>query len=128
MPTTKTKFNNTDEYIATFPKDVQVILQSIRSAIRKVVPNAEEVISYQMPAFKLNGVLVWYAAYREHIGFYPTPGAIKMFKVELAPYKTSKGAVQFPIGKAIPLALVKKMVQFRVNENRKKAETKVNKK
>ena len=80
MQTTKTKFSNTDEYIAMFPVNVQLILEKIRSTIRKTVPNATEVISYQMPAFKLNGILVWYAGYKTHIGFYPTPLPITVFR------------------------------------------------
>jgi uncharacterized protein YdhG (YjbR/CyaY superfamily) len=132
MQKTKTTFTTTDEYIAMFPANVQAILQKLRSTIKKIAPSAEEVISYKMPAFKLNGMLVWFAAYKEHIGFYPTGSPIKVFKKELTPYKTSKGAIQFPIDKPIPLTLVKDIVKFRVKENleraKVKAKTKTNKK
>jgi len=128
MKTSKPKFSNADEYIAASADNVKEILQDIRTTIRKTVPKAEEVISYQMPAFKLNGMLVWYAANKEHIGFYPTPSAIKVFKKELANYKTSKGAIQFPIDKAIPLKLIRDIVEFRINENSKKAERKLKEK
>jgi uncharacterized protein YdhG (YjbR/CyaY superfamily) len=128
MKTAKPKFSNTDEYIAMFPENVREILQKIRVTIKKTAPAAEEVISYQMPAFKLNGMLVWYAANKEHIGFYPTASPIKVFKKELANYKTSKGAIQFPIEKAIPLKLIKSIVQFRINENLEKAQNKLKEK
>jgi uncharacterized protein YdhG (YjbR/CyaY superfamily) len=124
----KKTYRNVDEYIASFPEDVQDILEKLRSTIKKSAPAAEEVISYQMPAFKLNGMLVWYAAYKEHIGFYPTASPIKVFKKELAGYKISKGVIRFPIEKAIPLRLVKDIVKFRINENLKKAESKLKKK
>ena len=124
----KATFSNTDEYIAMFPENVQEILQTLRAAIKKTAPAAEEVISYKMPAFRLNGMLVWFAANKEHIGFYPTASPIKVFKKELAGYKTSKGAIQFPFGKAIPLTLVKDIVKFRVKENSEKAKTKQKKK
>jgi uncharacterized protein YdhG (YjbR/CyaY superfamily) len=128
MKTSKPKFSNADEYIAMFPDNVKEILQKIRLTIKKTAPAAEEVISYQMPAFKLNGMLVWYAANKEHIGFYPTPSPIRVFKKELANYKTSKGAIQFPIDKAIPLKLIKNIVEFRINENLEKAERKLKEK
>jgi uncharacterized protein YdhG (YjbR/CyaY superfamily) len=86
-----------DEYIAAFPKDTQTILQQLRQAIQEAAPDAEEAISYQMPAFKLNGVLVWFAAFKNHIGFFPEASAIEAFKDKLACYKTSKGTVRFPI-------------------------------
>jgi uncharacterized protein YdhG (YjbR/CyaY superfamily) len=128
MKTSKPKFSNPDEYIATFPANVQEILQKIRTTIKKTAPNAEEVISYQMPAFKLNGMLVWYAANKEHIGFYPTASPIKVFKKELANYKTSKGAIRFPIEQAVPLELIKDIVRFRINENLEKTERKLKEK
>jgi uncharacterized protein YdhG (YjbR/CyaY superfamily) len=109
-----------DEYIKSFPPDVQDILQKIRQTIRTAAPGAEETISYQIPAFKQNGVLVYFAAFKEHIGFFPTSSGINAFKKELAPYKTSKGTVQFPIEKPIPYDLVKKIVMFRVKENLEK--------
>ncbi|MFI5187813.1 MAG: iron chaperone [Chitinophagales bacterium] len=127
LPAKKT-FNNTDEYIALFPAHIRDILQKLRATIKNSAPGAEEVISYKMPAFKLNGMLVWFAANKEHIGFYPTPSPIIIFKKELAGYKTSKGAIQFPIEKAIPLTLVEDIVKFRVKENLQKSKTKSKKK
>lgn len=113
----KKAFKTIDEYIATFPKNVQVILEEIRQAIRDAAPEAEEVISYQMPAFKLNGILVWFAAFKNHIGFFPKVSAIETFKGELSDYEVSKGTVRFPLDKPIPFELVKRMVKFRVKEN-----------
>jgi uncharacterized protein YdhG (YjbR/CyaY superfamily) len=106
-----------DEYIATFPKDVQVILEELRLTIHDAAPGAEEVISYQMPAFKLNGMLVWFAAFKNHIGFFPKVSAIEAFKEDLSGYELSKGTVRFPLNKPIPFGLVKKIVKFRVKEN-----------
>jgi len=110
-----------DDYIATFPHEVQAILEKLRQTIRKAAPDATEKISYQMPTFYLNGNLVHFAAYKNHIGFYPAPSGIVAFEAELSEYKTSKGAIQFPIDKPLPLALVKKIVTFRVDENLAKA-------
>ena len=115
-----TKFKTVDEYFSAFPPKTRNILKGLRKTIREVAPQAEELISYNMPAFKLHGMLVYYAAYDRHIGFYPTSSPMKVFKDELANYKTSKGAIQFPIEKTIPVALVKKIVKFRVNENLEK--------
>lgn len=106
-----------DEYIAAFPKNIQRILEEIRQAIKESAPEAEETISYQIPAFKQNGILVWFAAFKDHIGFYPRVSAIEEFKEKLSPYKISKGTVRFPIDKPIPFDLIKEMVQFRVKEN-----------
>ena len=111
------KFENIDDYIATFPKNVQRTLRELRSAIKESAPEAEETISYGMPTFKLNSNLVHFAAYEKHIGFYPTPSAILAFKEKLSIYKQSKGAVQFPIDGPIPLDIVREMVRFRVKEN-----------
>ena len=124
----KTTFSNTDEYIALFPENIQSILQKLRTTIKKAAPGAEEVISYKMPAFRLNGMLVWFAVNKEHIGFYPTASPIKAFKKELSGYKTSKGAIQFPLNKSIPFSLVKDIVKFRMKENLDKAKTKQKKK
>jgi uncharacterized protein YdhG (YjbR/CyaY superfamily) len=110
------QYKTIDEYIKTFPADVQIILQKLRQIIHEAAPEAMEAISYQMPTFKLNGNLVHFAAFKNHIGFYPTPSGIERFKTELSQYKSSKGAVQFPIDKPIPLDLVKKIVTFRVQE------------
>jgi uncharacterized protein YdhG (YjbR/CyaY superfamily) len=113
----KNKFQNIDEYIKTFPEDVQIILEKIRQTIRKAAPEAVEAISYGIPTFKMNGrYLVYFAAWKNHIGFYPIPSAAKAFKKELSAYKQGKGSVQFPLDKPIPYALVKKIVIFRVKE------------
>jgi uncharacterized protein YdhG (YjbR/CyaY superfamily) len=117
METKKAMPKNIDEYIATFPKDVQKILEELRTTIRKAAPEAEEVISYQMPAFKYHGMLVYFAAYKKHIGFYPTPSGIEAFRKELAVYEAAKGSVQFPIGNPLPLNLISKIVKYRVKEN-----------
>jgi uncharacterized protein YdhG (YjbR/CyaY superfamily) len=109
-----------DEYIIRFPSNIQNILQKIRQLIKDLAPNAEETISYQIPTFKLNGNLVHFAAYRTHIGFYPTPSALEEFKKELSKYKLGKGTIQFPIDEPIPYDLIKKIVEFRINENLKR--------
>ena len=106
-----------DEYIAGFPEDVQAILQKIRQTIRETVPNAEEAISYQMPTFKLKGNLVHFAAFKNHIGFYPVPSGIEAFKDELSVYVQGKGSVQFPLDKPMPYDLIRRIVAFRVEEN-----------
>jgi len=109
-----------DEYISSYPEDVAQILTQIRSVIRESAPGAKEKISYQMPTFYLNGNLVHFAAFTNHIGFYPTPSGIEAFKDEIARYKWSKGAVQFPIDQPMPYELIRRIVQFRVAENTKK--------
>lgn len=121
---TSTKFQTVDAYIATFPAKTKTILKSLRTTIKETAPQAEEVISYNMPAFKLDGILVWYAAYKEHIGFYPKPSAIEKFRKELAGYKQSKGAIQFPIDAPLPLTLVTKIVKYRIRENQETAKAK----
>jgi uncharacterized protein YdhG (YjbR/CyaY superfamily) len=113
----KREFKSVDDYIATFPKNVQMILEEFRQTIREVAPDAEETISYQMPAFKLKSILVWFAAHKKHIGFYPRISAIKSFADKLSHYKVSKGTVQFPLNEPIPFELIKEMVKFRVKEN-----------
>jgi uncharacterized protein YdhG (YjbR/CyaY superfamily) len=113
----KTQYKTIDEYIKASPENIQIILEKMRQIIRKVAPEAIEVISYQMPAFKLNGNLVYFAAFKNHIGFYPTPSGIESFKKELSPYIKGKGSVQFPLDKPIPYDLVEKIVLFRVKEN-----------
>ena len=117
-----------DEYIAGFPKDVQAILQRIRMTIREAAPDAEEKISYQMPTFTLKGNLVHFAAFKNHIGFYPIPSGIEEFKDELSVYEQGKGSVQFPLNKPIPFDLISRIVKFRVKENLAKAEAKGRKK
>ncbi|MDP1552102.1 MAG: DUF1801 domain-containing protein [Methanobacteriaceae archaeon] len=114
------KFETIDEYIAEFPEDIQNILEKIRKTIQDTVPEAEEAISYGMPTFKLQGNLVHFAAYKNHVGFYPAPSGIEAFKEEISKYKSSKGAIQFPLDEPIPYDLVEKIVIFRVNENLQK--------
>lgn len=119
---------NMDEYIANFPKDVQEILEKIRATIKKAAPKAEETINYQIPTFTFKGNLVHFAAFKGHIGFYPTPTGIEKFKKELAVYEGAKGSVKFPLDKPIPYALIRKIVTFRVKENLERAEAKNRKK
>jgi uncharacterized protein YdhG (YjbR/CyaY superfamily) len=114
-------FQSIDEYIAAFPAEVQKRLQEIRSVIKSAAPQATEKISYQMPTFYLNGNLVHFAAFKNHIGFYPVPSGIEAFKRELSKYAQGKGSVQFPLDEPLPLALIRKIVKFRVAENLKKA-------
>ncbi|MDQ7093533.1 DUF1801 domain-containing protein [Desulfosporosinus sp. PR] len=117
-----------DEYIGQFPPDIQEILEMLRKVIKEAAPDANEKISYQMPAFDLHGILVYFAACKNHIGFYPTASGIEAFKQELMAYKSSKGAVQFPIKKPIPYGLISKIVEFRAAENMRKATDKLHKK
>ena len=120
MERTKTTYKSIDEYILIFTPEVQEILQTIRKVIKDAAPEAEEKISYQMPAFYLNGNLVYFAGYSKHIGFYPTSSGIEAFKSELSGYKYAKGSVQFPIKEPLPKELIKKIVEFRSEENIKK--------
>lgn len=117
MKSTRKPITTIDEYIGTFPKDVQKILSSVRATIRASAPSAEEAISYQIPTFKLNGNLVHFAAFTHHIGFYPASSGVAHFKKELEKFKTAKGSIQFPIEAPIPHPLIKKIVAFRVKEN-----------
>ncbi len=117
-----------DEYIAGFPPDMQEILEKIRATIRQAAPDAAETISYQIPTFTLKGNLVHFAAFKKHIGFYPTPTGTEKFQKELSVYKGAKGSVRFPLDKPIPFDLISSIVQFRVQENREKAEAKGKKK
>ena len=119
------KASNINQYIASFPKGVQKLLEQVRMTIRKAAPQAEEVISYGMPAFKLNGMLVWFAAHTNHIGLYPKATGIEAFKKELSRYKWAKGSVQFPLDKPLPLGLITKIVKFRVKENLQRAKNRV---
>jgi uncharacterized protein YdhG (YjbR/CyaY superfamily) len=111
------KFETIDEYVSSFPKDVQLILEELREAIRDSAPDAKETISYQIPTFKLKGNLVHFAAFKNHIGFYPTPSAIKEFEEELSEYEKAKGSIKFPIKEPLPIDLIKEIVKFRVKEN-----------
>jgi uncharacterized protein YdhG (YjbR/CyaY superfamily) len=114
----KKKFETIDEYISLFSKDIQDILKKLRQAIKESAPESEETINYGIPTFKLNGNLVHFAAFKNHIGFYPTSSGITAFKKELSIYKHAKGSVQFPKDKPIPLDIVKKIVRFRAKENK----------
>ena len=125
MISTKNKFETIDEYIKIFPKDVQNLLKSVRQTIKKAAPKAEETINYQIPTFKLNGNLVHFAAFKNHIGFYPGSKAIEIFSKDLKEYKTSKGAIQFPIDRRIPTSLIRKIVEHRVKINSTKNSKKV---
>ncbi len=119
---TTTKPINMNEYIAGFPKDVQEILEQIRATIRKAAPAASETIKYAMPTFTLNGNLVHFAAFKNHIGFYPAPTENEEFKKELSGYKTGRGSVQFPIDKPMPLNLITKIVMLEVKKHLERAE------
>jgi uncharacterized protein YdhG (YjbR/CyaY superfamily) len=125
---TKNGIKNIDEYIATFPDNVQDLLQQVRQAIRKAAPEAEECINYAIPTFKLNGNLVHFAAFKNHIGFYPAPSGIRAFQKELSQFEGAKGSVQFPIDQPMPLALIGKITRFRVKENLEKSPTRKKKK
>ena len=119
-----TVINTIDEYISSFPKEIQTLLEQVRETIHQAAPKAEEAIKYAMPTFVLNGNLVHFAAFKNHIGFYPVPSGIEAFKKELSFYKGAKGSVQFPLDKPMPLELISRIVQFRVSENLKKAKAK----
>ena len=110
-----------DEYIAVFPKEVQKILRQVRTAIKKAAPEAEEGITYGMPAYRLNGPLVYFAAFKTHVGFYATPNGNEAFKSELSLYKQGKGSVQFPLDQPMPLDLITRIVKFRVAQNIEKS-------
>jgi uncharacterized protein YdhG (YjbR/CyaY superfamily) len=116
-----TGYKSVDEYIATFPEDVQVILQRVRHTIRKAVPGADEVISYQIPAYKLRGArVIYFAGWKEHFSLYPaTDLLVKAFKEEIAPYKVSKGTIRFPLSKPVPVKLIERLVKFRAKEGGK---------
>jgi uncharacterized protein YdhG (YjbR/CyaY superfamily) len=116
MTASEKKIKTIDEYIALFPEDVQDVLEKLCQVIRESVPAAEETINYQIPTFKLKGNLVHFAAFKNHIGFYPTPSAIVAFKKELSPYEKAKGSIKFPIDKPIPFDLVRQIVKYRVQE------------
>ena len=113
----KNGFESVDKYIEAQTSDTKTLLESIRKTIKETAPEAEEYIGYQMPAYKLNGPLVYFAAYKNHIGFYPTGTGIKAFQKEISGYKNSKGAVQFPLDQPIPHDLIRKMVLFKLDEN-----------
>lgn len=128
MEGNKVGFASIDEYIAAFPKDIQEVLEKLRTTIKKAAPSAEETINYQIPTFTLKGNLVHFAAFKKHVGFYPTPTGMEKFKTELSVYEGAKGSVKFPLDKPIPYPLVSKIVKFRVKENLERAEAKGKKK
>ncbi|CAM4232591.1 DUF1801 domain-containing protein [Paenibacillus phoenicis] len=129
MDTNQPLFTTIDEYIAQFPPEIQDRLQQIRKLVQEVAPNAIERISYQMPTFETDGrILVHFAAFKKHIGFYPTPNGTKEFAEELSHYKGGKGSVQFPLDQPLPLDLIRRIVLFRAAENRLAAEAKAAKK
>lgn len=121
MATEKIKFKTVEEYISSFPKEIQIILYELRDTIVRIDTSLEEKISYNMPTYYLNGNLVHFAGYKNHIGFYPTPSGIENFKNELKDFKTSKGAIQFPIDKPLPCNLITRIVKFRLEENMNKS-------
>ena len=116
-----------NDYIAGFPDNVQLLLEQLRTSIQIAAPDAEESISYKMPVFKMNGIVVYFAAYKNHIGFYPTAEGIAAFETELSGYKWSKGAIQFPLDQPLPLELVTRIVKYKVNSNLHRFEKKRNK-
>ena len=120
----KAGFTSIDEYIASFPEDTQKILEEIRATIKAVAPEAEEKISYQMPTFFLKGNLIHFAAFKNHIGIYPTPSGTQAFKDEISMYQGAKGSIRLPIDEPMPLALIGRIVKFRVAENLAKAKAK----
>jgi len=117
-------FSDINAYISEFPEEIRVILKQIRKTIQQTAPEAKEAIKYGMPTFVLNGNLVHFAAFKNHIGFYPAPSGIDAFIDELVVYRTGKGTLQFPLGKPIPFDLISKVVKFRVEENMKKTKRK----
>jgi uncharacterized protein YdhG (YjbR/CyaY superfamily) len=117
-----------DEYISAFPDDVQKILQEVRAVIKSEAPDAKEMINYGMPTFQLHGNLVHFAAFKKHLGFYPTPSGIEAFQAELAPYVSAKGSVQFPLDQPIPYDLIRRITAYRVKETMATANTRGRKK
>ena len=124
----KKNITTINEYIADFPVPVQEIMEKLRATIRKAAPKAEETIGYGIPTFKLEGNLVHFGGFKNHVGFYPAPRGIEEFKKELSVYKGAKGSVQFPLDKPLPLGLITKIVKFRVKENLEKAKIKLKRK
>jgi uncharacterized protein YdhG (YjbR/CyaY superfamily) len=122
------KAENIDKYVASFPEEIQELLNQMRAAITKAAPKSQEVISYGMPAFKMHTVLVYFAGYKNHIGFYPTSSGVRQFQEQISDYKNSKGAIQFPLDKPLPVKLIKEITAFRVKEDIANAKTKAEKK
>ncbi len=127
MEKEKREFSTIDEYISSFPAGIQEKLEELRAAVKTAAPDAKEKISYQMPTFYLDGNLVHFAAFNNHIGFYPTPTGIDQFEQELKAYKRGKGSVQFPLDQPLPIGLIKRMVEYRVKENAGKSAQKTRK-
>ena len=121
MKSQATPPKDVNQYIDGQPKQIQIMLKQMRAAIQQAAPDAQELISYQMPAYKYHGMLLYFAGHTGHIGFYPLASAVTKFKKELAGYKISKGTVQFPLDQPLPLSLLSKIVSFRVKENFEKA-------
>jgi uncharacterized protein YdhG (YjbR/CyaY superfamily) len=117
MPTRKTRPETIDEYIAAAAKEVQTKLREMRECIRAAAPEATEGLKWGMPAFFYRRILVTFAAYKNHIGFYPTPSAVKSFAKDLSKFKTADASIQFPLDKPLPLALIRKITEFRVRES-----------
>ena len=116
----KIKISTVDEYFQLIPGEARPEMEAFRLILLRLVPEAEEGISYGMPCIKLNGILVYYACHKKHIGFYPTANVIKVLSKKLEGYVTSKGAIQFPLGKAVPIELIQEIIQFRIAENEEK--------
>jgi uncharacterized protein YdhG (YjbR/CyaY superfamily) len=127
MESSKARFRSIDEYIAGFPPETQALLETVRATIKAAAPGAEERISYGMPAFALHGTLVYFAALKRHIGFYPTGSGIAAFQDELAGYEITKGSVKFPVTAPLPLDLIRRIVEYRVAQNQENAAAKARK-
>lgn len=121
MDANRPSYKTIDEYIAGFPVEVQAILEQLRATIRTAAPEATETINYQIPTFQLHGNLVHFAAYKNHIGFYPAPSGIAAFREELSAYEGAKGSVKFPLDQTLPFDLIGRIVRYRVQENQEKA-------
>jgi uncharacterized protein YdhG (YjbR/CyaY superfamily) len=128
MKTHSSKIENVDAYIDSFPKLTQKLLKQMRAIIKKAAPKADEVISYQMPAYKFHGMLVYFAGYEHHIGFYPGASIVDNFKKDISGYKTSKGTIQFPLDEELPVKLITKIIAFRIKQNMEKEALKAGKK
>jgi len=123
MTPPRIKFTNIDDYIASYPRETRIILDRLRETIRKAAPEAKETINYGIPTFTLKGNLVHFAAFKNHIGFYPAPSGIEAFKNELSDYEGAKGSVKFPISESLPFSLVSRIVEFRVKESLEKSKS-----
>jgi len=128
MKAAATEIEDVDSYISDFPKETQKLLRQVRATIKNAAPKAKEEVSYRMPAYKYHGMLVYFAGYQHHIGFYPGAAGVANFKKDIAKYKSAKGSVQFPINEPMPLQLITKIVKFRAKENENKAALKAAKK